>query len=152
MVSNDIHAAMLDKIDGIIIAAALSGVPVWLVLRAWGRYSTLEPVPVQELRQMRIGLTLLSVSLCMWLGLFLTFLASVIFPHKSKILMAPDWVTSQVSLPAIGMINLLICVGGIVCSRFGRKSAERSLLLRKAIGLGCGWMLVPWLLIVSNPH
>ncbi len=47
---------MHDKIDEIIIAAAL-GVPAWLVLRAWYRYSALEPVPVGELLQIRTPLS-----------------------------------------------------------------------------------------------
>ena len=152
VVRKDIDAAMLDKIDGIIIVAALLGVPAWLVLRAWRRYSALEPVPARELLQMRIGLILLSITLCMWFTLFLIFLCSAVFPGNSKIVVMLDPIVSQVSLPGIGLINLLICVGGIVCSRFRRKSAEGSLPLRKAIGLASGCMLVPWLLMMSNPH
>jgi hypothetical protein len=143
---------MLDKINGTIIAAALSGVPAWLVWRAWRRYFALEPVPAGEIHQMRIGLTLLSISLSLWLILFITFLALVIFPLNSRILEIRNWIPIPISLPAIGLINLLLCVGGIVCARYGRRSAGESLPLRKAMGLAGGWMIVPWLLMMSNPH
>jgi len=143
---------MLQKIDGIIIAAALLGVPAWLVLRAWRKYSVLEPVPIGELRQMRVGLTLLSSTVCMWFALFFVFLGGVIFSGNSKIIVMLEPMVSRVSLPGIGLINLVICVGGIVCSRFGRRSAEESLPVRKAIGLASGCMLLPWLIMMSNPH
>ena len=85
-----------------------------------------------------IAAALLAVPAWLVLRAWLTFLAFLIFPPHSKILKILDWMTFPVSLPAIRIINLLVCVGGIVCPRFRRKSAEGSLPLRKAIGLASG--------------
>ena len=78
---------------------------------------------------MRIGLILLSITLCMWFTLFLIFLCSAVFPGNSKIVVMLDPIVSQVSLPGIGLINLLICVGGIVCSRFRGENQLKGVFL-----------------------
>jgi len=125
--------------------AAVSLLPTWLVLRAWLKYFALERACVRDLAQMRTSLTFLSITASMWLTLCV--LVFVVDRNNTA-----GWIERNGSPITLALINVPICVGGIACSRLGRKSAGESLSLRKAIGLASGCLMLIWLLLLSNPH
>lgn len=128
-----------------IFVAGLFGLPVWLALRAWRCYFVLDRSSVSGTLQMKIGLTLVSMTVCLWVAVLGLMIVSD-YVHRTSVLL------DAISVPGIGLINLLICIGGIACSRLGRKSAQERLPFQKAIGLASSCMLLVWLLLLSNPH
>jgi len=94
---------------------------------------------------MRTGIAFLSFSAGLWLALFVLIFAV----DRSR---PAGWIEQNVSPITLALINVPICAGGIACSRLGRKSAGKSLPLRKAIGLASGCLTLIWLLVMSNPH
>ena len=125
--------------------ALIVGVPVWLVSRAWRRYIALDHVALGDSLQMRAALSFISVSTGMWIAVFTLMLLE---DHSS----GAKSIATNLSPAMFGFINLLLCVGAVVCSRFSRKPAQKSLPLRRAIGLSSGCLMLIWLFLVANPH
>lgn len=125
--------------------ALLVGVPVWLVSRAWRRYISLDHLALGDSLQMRVALSFISVSTGMWIVVFALMLLE---DHSSR----AKSVATNLSPAIFGFINLLLCVGAIVCSRFSRAAAQKSLPLRRAIGLSSGCLMLIWLFLLANPH
>ena len=133
------------KLGELIFVAVLSGIPAWLVLRAWRRYFALNLTSVGDLLQMRIGLTLLSITASMWLALLVLMILEE-YSNEARS------VAQKVSPSITGLINFLLCSGGLACSWFRRKSAHESLPVRRAVALASGCLMLIWLLLMSNPH
>ena len=81
----------------------------------------------------------------MWIAVFALM---VLEDHSS----AAKSVATNLSPAILGFINLLLCVGAVICSLFSRKPAQKSLPLRKAIGLSSGCLILIWLFLLANPH
>lgn len=124
--------------------ALLVGIPLWLVSMAWRRYISVDHVALGESRQMRAALLFISVSTAMWIGVFALMLLA---DHNS----GAKSLATNLSPGIVGFINLLLCVGAVACSRF-RKPAQKSLPLRRAIGLSSGCLMLIWLFLLVNPH
>jgi len=123
----------------------LAGVPMWLVWRAWRRYLALHYASVEDLFQMKMGLTLISLSTGMWLAaLMLMILEDYNADAKSF--------AQNLSPAMLGLINLLFCAGGLVCSGHGLRSAHQTGPLRRAMGASSGCLMLIWLALLSNPH
>ena len=125
--------------------ALLVGIPVWLVSRAWRRYISVDHVALGDSLQMRAALSFISVSTVMWIAVFALM---VLEDHSS----GAKSVATNLSSAILGFINLLLCVGAVICSLFSRKPAQKSLPLRKAIGLSSGCLILIWLFLLANPH
>ena len=125
--------------------ALLVGVPVWLVSRAWRRYISLDHVALGDSLQMRLALSFISVSAGMWIVVFSLMLLED-FSNGARS------VATNLSPTIFGFVNLLLCGGAVVCSRFSRKPAQKSLPLRRAIGQSSGCLMLVWLFLLANPH
>lgn len=125
--------------------AVITGVPVWLALRVWRRYITVGYVSSGVSWLMRTGLVLVSFSTAMWLAVVaLLFLED----HSS----GARSIARNLSPAVLGSLNLLLCVGAILCSWFDRTRGQRSLSLRGAIGISSGCLILLWIVVVANPH
>jgi hypothetical protein len=118
-------------------------IPLALVLWAWHRYLSLKGDPVGELFQMRLGLGLVSISTSMWLALWLLMFSESEGAKSMRENLSPGM---------LGLINLLLAMTGFACSRLGRKSAQETAPLRRAIAVSSGCIGLLWLLLASNPH
>ena len=125
--------------------ALLMGVPVWLLSMAWRLYISLDHVVLGDSLQMRVALSFISVSTGMWIGVF----ALMLLEDRSS---GAKSVAAHLSPAIFGFINLLLCVGAVVCSRFSRKPSQRTLPLKRAIGLSSGCLMLIWLFLLANPH
>ena len=106
--------------------ALLVGVPVWLVSRAWRRYISIDHVALGDSLQMRLALSFISVSTGMWI-VVLSLMLLEDFSSGAKS------VATNLSPTIFGFINLLLCVGAVVCSRFSKRPAQKNLPFRRAI-------------------
>ena len=133
------------KSTELIFAAALLGIPLWLVARAWVRYLALGPLSAEELLRMRVGLALVSITTILWVAV----LALMAFEDYSA---GAKSIARGLSPGAVGLVNLGLCVGGLVCSFVGLRSARESVRLRIAIAASSGCLMFFWLFIAANPH
>jgi len=97
------------------------------------------------LLQLRVGLALVSVSTILWFAVA-ALMALEDYSAGAKT------IARNLSPGAVGLVNLALCVGGLVCSFFGLKSAQESVRLRIAIAAGSGCLMFFWLFIAANPH
>ena len=133
------------KFGELAFVALLFGVPLWLVLTAWRRYLAVDHTSVENLSQMRTGLTLITLSTAMWFAaLVLMFLEDHSAAAKS--------LAMNLSPAMLGLINLLFCTGGLVCSGHGLRSAQRTGPLRRAMGASSGCLMLMWFFLLANPH
>jgi hypothetical protein len=133
------------KSTELIFVAAFLGIPLWLVARAWVRYLGLGPLAAEEVLQMRAGLALVSVTTILWFAV----LALITLEDYSA---GAKSIARNLSPGAVGLVNLALCAGGLVCSFLGRRSARESVRLRNAIALCSGCLMFLWLFIAANPH
>lgn len=133
------------SVGEVIFVAALVGIPLWLVIRAWSRYSSMKGSEIGDRLQMQAGLTLASLSTCMWIGV----LALMILEDSNAEVRS---IARNISPGAIGLINLLVCSAALVCSQAGRRSAPHSARLRFAIALSSGCLMLGWVILAANPH
>lgn len=125
--------------------ALLFGVPLWLLLRAWRTYLAVRYGAVEDLFQMRMGLTLITLSTAMWFAVLVLMLLE---DHSAE----AKSLAIKVSPGILGLTNLLFCASGLVCSGRGLRFARQTGPLRRAIGLSSGCLMVIWLLFLANPH
>jgi len=121
------------------------GVPIWLVARAWRRYFSLGQVEFGDSTQMTVALWLTSLSTVMWIFVFAVMLLE---DHSG----GARSLATNLSPALFGFINLLLCVGAVVCSRSSRKPDQKSLSLRTAIALSSGCLMLIWLFLLANPR
>jgi hypothetical protein len=123
----------------------LCGIPLWLAVRTWKRYFDMGGTAVVERPQMLVGLALITASTAMWLAVF----ALVVLQDHNSLLktMAVD-----LSPGTIGLLNISLCAGGIICSRLGRSTAQRTLAMRKAIASSSSFLMLMWFVLLLNPH
>ena len=133
------------KFSDLVLVTAVLVVPVWLAILMWLRYIRLGDSSAGDLSQMRIGLLLVSATTIMWIAVF----ALMSLEDRSA---AAKQVARNISPGLVGLVNLSLCIGGLVCSRFGRRTARETVALRSAMGLCSGWLMVLWLFITANPH
>jgi hypothetical protein len=124
---------------------ALFGVPLWLAATAWFRYFSMERVSVRALPWIRTGLTLMSITTVMWVGL----LTIMILEDRSS---DAKSLAKNLSPAIVAWINLLFCAGALICSRLDRRSAHPTAILRRNIALSSGLLMLIWLFVLSNPH
>ena len=133
------------KLSELIFIVVFAGIPVWLVLRAWFKYRTLSGDPLGDVVQMRMGLTLVSATTVMWIFVFgLMLLAD----HNDT----ARTLAQNMSPVTLGFFNLALSIGGLSCSLLRRRSAHRSLPLRRAIGVSSAYLALAWLFVLGNPH
>jgi hypothetical protein len=128
-----------------VVIALLLGIPLWLVARAWFRYLRLNRTAAADLSQMRMGLALISATTILWMAMLLLMILEDYSARARS-------VAQNVAPGPLGSINLLLCFGALMCSRFGRKSAQDTTPLRRAIGVSSGCLMVIWLFFLGNPH
>lgn len=87
---------------GEVAAVMAVGVPVWLVVRAWRRYFSLEHVALEGATQIIVALWLTSVSTAMWIFGFAVMLLE---DHSS----GAKSLAANLSPALFGFINLLLC-------------------------------------------
>jgi hypothetical protein len=125
--------------------ALLFGVPLWLVWRTWRRYLAVHHTAPEDLFQMRIGLTLITLSTAMWFALlFVMLLEDHSVEAKSLAI--------DVSPAVFGLINLLLSATGLVCSARGLRSIRQTGPLRRAMGASSGCLMLMWFFLLANPH
>jgi len=133
------------KFGELAFVAFLFGVPLWLLLRAWRTYLAVSRTAVEGLFQMRIGLTLITLSTAMWFAVLVLMLLE---DHSAE----AKSLAINLSPGMLGLINLLFCAAGLVCSGRGLRFARQTGPLRRAIGLSSGCLMVIWLFLLANPH
>lgn len=115
------------KFGELALAALLCGVPLLLVSTTWRRYLAVDRASVGNLFQMRAGLTLISLSTSIW---FAVLALMILEDHSAE---AKSWATN-LSPAMIGLINLLFCVGGLICAGRGLRSAQQTGPIRRSHG------------------
>ena len=133
------------KFGELTFLALLFGVPLWLVLMAWRRYLAVDRASIEDLIQMRTGLTLISLTTSMW---FAVLVLMVLEDHSTE----AKSLATNLSPAMLGLINLLLCAGGLVCSGRGLRSAQQTGPLRRAMGASSGFVMLIWLFLLANPH
>ena len=133
------------KFGELAFVALLCGVPLWLVLTTWRRYFAVDRASIDHLFQMRAGLTLISLTTSIWFAVF----AVMILEDRSA---EAKSLATNLSPAMLGLINLLFCVGGLVCSGRGLRSAQQTGPIRKAMGASSGFLMLIWLFLLANPH
>jgi len=112
--------------------------PVAVVLGAWWRYLAVHSTPVKDLFRFRAALVLLSLSLCIWLGVWT--------------LMSRNHGLAAISPGSLFLINLVLGLASFLFWRFTGKDIPTTRSLRRAVGTANGVLLLLWLLFASNPH
>jgi hypothetical protein len=123
----------------------LFGVPLWLLLRAWRTYLAVNRTAPEDLFQVEIGLTLITLSTPMWFAVLVLMLLE---DHSAE----AKSLAINLSPGILGLINLLFCAGGLVCSGRGLRFARQTGPVRRAIGLSSGCLILVWLFLLVNPH
>ena len=123
----------------------LFGVPLWLTLKVWRKYLTVTRAAFEDLFQIRIGLTMITLSTAMWLAaLVLMFLSDYSVEAKSLAI--------NLSPAVLGLTNLLLCAIGLICSASRSRSVRETAPLRRAMGASSGCLMLMWLFLLANPH
>jgi len=130
---------------GLAFIAFLFGVPLWLVWRAWRRYLAVNRASAADLFQMRMGLTLISLSTCMWCAVLVLM---ILEDHSAE----AKSLARNVSPAMLGLFNLLFCTGALVCAGRGLRFAQQTGALRRAIGASSGCLMLAWMALLANPH
>lgn len=133
------------KLGDFILLAIFAGLPLWLAVRAWRRYFTLGTAPIGDLFQLRVGLALISAATCMWIATF----GIMVLEDFNGVARS---IGQNLSPVTVGLVNFLLCIGGLGCSGFGWTAARGTLPLRKAIGVSSACLMVLWLFVLGNPH
>jgi len=129
----------------LIFVAALFAVPAWLLIRGWGRYLALPAISRPESLRMQAGLAFISLTTIMW------FAALALMMLEDRNAAAKSFAVN-VPAGAVELLNLILCIAGLICSAIGSKSQPQSARLRKAIALSSGFLMLPWLFLAANPH
>ena len=127
------------------LVIAVCGIPLWLAARAWRRYFALGGGAVADRSQMRVGLALTTATTAMWLAVF------AIMALQGRNALAYS-LARKLSPGIVGLVNLCLCAGGLVCSRLRHIAAQQTVALRKAIAASSGVLMMIWLLLTLNPH
>jgi hypothetical protein len=133
------------KFGELAFIAFLFGVPLWLVLRAWRKYLAINSTAIEDLFQMRMGLTLITLSTAMWFAL-LVLMSLEDHSAEAKSL------AISLSPAMLGLINLLLSAIGLVCSARGLRSVRQTGPLRRALGASSGCLILMWFFLLANPH
>ena len=133
------------KVGELLFVAALFGVPLFLLLRAWRRYVALDGSLDSDIFQMRVGMALTSLSTFLWVAVI-------------AVMMVADYsagarsMAQNLSPGKVGLVNACLCAGGFVCSVVGLRRAQVTVHLRGAIGVSSVCLMLMWLLLAANPH
>jgi hypothetical protein len=95
--------------------------------------------------QMQVGLALTTATTAMWLAVF------AIMALQGRIALAYS-LARELSPGIVGLVNLCLCAGGLVCSRLRRSAAQQTVALRKAIAASSGVLMLIWMLLTLNAH
>ena len=133
------------KFGELIFVALLFGVPLLLVLRAWRTYLAVNRTALEDLFQMRIGLTLITLSTGMWTAALVLMLLE---DHSA----GAKSLAIDLSPAMLGLINLLLSAIGLVCSARGLRSVRQTGPLRRAMGASSGCLMLMWFFLLANPH
>jgi hypothetical protein len=133
------------KVGELCLVAILFAVPLWLVLRAWSRYFAAGCSSAGEIFQMKTGLVFISIATSMWRA---AFVLMILEDHRAT----AKSIATRMSPSILAFVNILLGLGGLVCSRLNRKSAQVTVPLRRAIGFSSGFLIVIWLFLLANPH
>jgi hypothetical protein len=128
-----------------IVVVVLFGLPVWLAWRVWRRYLALDPASSGPVVQTRIGLVLVSVSTCIWVGAF----AIMTLQDYSGVAKSA---ARHLSPGMLGLSNIVACVVGLLCVVLGRKANHGDSALRHAITISSGCLILIWLFVAMSVH
>jgi hypothetical protein len=122
----------------------LCGIPLLLTAIACTRYVSDRRALGLKLAVIRTGVLFVIVSTASWLFVF----ALMVLQDRSTQVKV---VARAVSPGPIGLVNLLLCVGAIICARFkygGRQASSA----RRALTAAGGFLSIIWLFLLANPH
>lgn len=105
------------------------GIPIWLVIRAWRRYFSLESTLTKNAPLTLAALGLLSLGS----GISLVFYAFVNLGGNTKT--AKEILSLVPSLPVMVSINICTCLCSFILSQFISNKVQTVLPLKKAITL-----------------
>jgi len=132
-------------INGWLLVAIITILPLWLIMRAWTRYALTRPLPSGENFQMLLGLSLLSLSAFAWLGILGLMVGS---DHSE----AFKRVAVKTSPLLVGISNLLVCFLGLICSYLKIRWSPQTRPLRRALR-ACGWTeMFLWVFVALAVH
>ena len=94
---------------------------------------------------MLAGLALISVSTVAWVAVM-----ALMFLQDSNDL--AKTIAARVSPGGVGLLNLFLCAGGIVCSRVKRRTAQPTAALRRGIAASSSVLMLLWFFLALNPH
>ena len=97
-----------------------------------------------KLAGLRTGVLFVIVSTVSWLFVF----ALMVLQDRSTQVKV---VARSVSPGPVGLVNLLLCVGAIICARFKYGGQEAS-SARRALTAAGGFLSIIWLFLLANPH
>jgi len=133
------------KFGELVFVAALFGVPLSLLLRACLQYVELDRSVSKDIFQMRAGMALISLTTFMWVTVF----AVMILEDYSA---GARSIAQNLSPAKLGLMNVRLCIGALVCSLVGLRRAQGTVRLRGAIGVSSSCLMLIWLFLASNPH
>ncbi len=126
------------------IGIAVLCVPLFLTATACVRYVSASRALGRQLPMMVIGLLLVLVSSACWIFIF----AIMTLQERSARVYA---IARTVSPSPVGLANLLVCLGAIICARLTRNSPQTA-AARRALTVAASVLMVIWLLLALNPH
>jgi len=120
------------------------GIPLALVIRCWHYYAEVGAAPAVG-PAMVMSLALISASMAMWIGA----VGLMVFQDHSAAVKALAVKTSPAD---IGLVNIAVCVGAIICSRIRRKPNGPVRKLRKTVAAASGFLVAVWLMLALDVH
>jgi hypothetical protein len=134
------------RLGDLVFVVILVCIPLWLVVRAWRRYLALDAVSARELFQMRVGVAFITITTSMWLA---AFALMVLEDHSC----GARSIAQNISPAIMAVVNLAFCAGAFICSGLGNKAKGlQATRLRRAIAASAGFLVLPWLFLLANPH
>jgi hypothetical protein len=121
---------------GSIYAGIFVVIPSWLVLRAWRRYHALNSAKT-NLFLVCTALALVTLAL----GVLLFVVAIAVVEERR----GPFQLVQRFSLPEVGLINLLLCVGSLLISLFISRETPEFVSVRRSILGACIYLGIVWL-------
>jgi hypothetical protein len=131
-----------------IYAGILVVIPLWLVLRAWRRYYTLNFNRSKDRFLARLALALLSLAL----GVLLVFVALANFGGSIGVIVINAVNEFLLSPWTIWLVNCLLCVSSLkIASLISRGTADAT-PLRRGIALAAIYLILTSLLAMGAAH
>jgi hypothetical protein len=126
-----------------IFVAVVCGIPMLLTASACSRYFTLSRSVRADLGAIRLGMWLIVISTASWLFVF----ALMTLQDRSTQIRV---LARAVAPGPIGLVNLLVCAGAIICSHL--RGTEQAAAVKRAVTAAGVFLMLIWLFVLANPH